>query len=188
MNDIEIATRNGLPEHLRKLADKFPRENWEYHQNFNSLTQFWLSRHIMFRDLLGRLQADTQKLIELDKQYQSNSTLSRMTGFFLHQLHGHHSVEDHHYFPLLLPLDDDLSRGFEILDADHQALDKNIHDLAQKTKLLLSVINSANDPRHAAEEVFNAQNNFGKFLNRHLCDEEELIVPIILKYGGSEWG
>jgi hypothetical protein len=88
----------------------------------------------MFRDLLGRLQADAKKLIVLDKQYQSKSTLSRLTRFFLHQLHEHHGVEDHLYFPLLIPLDDDLSRGFEILDADHQALDKNIHDLAQKDK------------------------------------------------------
>ena len=71
---------------------------------------------------------------------------------------------------------------------NHQALDINIHDLAQKTNLLFFALKSAKDPRPAAENVFAAQFNFEKFLNRHLSDEEELVVPIILEYGGPQWG
>jgi len=188
MNEFDIETRPGLPEYLRKLADTYPRDIWESHHNYNDLTQFWLSRHIMFRDIIARLQSDTQNYLEADNDGQAKSTLFRMTGFFLHQLHEHHTIEDHHYFPLLIPYDSDLKRGFELLDGDHQALDKNIHDLAQKTNALSEALQSQKDPRPAAQIVLETQQNFEKFLDRHLVDEEELIVPIILEYGSPEIG
>ena len=188
MNEFDIETRPGLPEYLRKLADIYPRDIWESHHNYNDLTQFWLSRHIMFRDIIARLQSDTLNYIEADYDGQTKSTLFRRTDFFLHQLHEHHTIEDHHYFPLLIPYDSDLKRGFELLDGDHQALDKNIHDLAQKTNALMADLLSTNDPRPAAETILDAQNTIEKFLKRHLEDEEELVVPIILEYGGPQWG
>ena len=188
MSQSEIGTRTGLPEYLRKLVELYPRESWQSHNNFNSLTHFWLSRHIMFRGLIDRLQVDTQKLIEADPENQKLSTLPKMTDFFFHQLHDHHSIEDKHYFPMLINYDDDLRGGFDILDADHHALDRCSLDLYHKTKRLIGEQQLNNDIRPAADAVLDVQYEFKKILDRHLIDEEELIVPIILKYGGPEFG
>lgn len=190
MSQYEISTRKGLPEFLRKLSKHYPREVWEQHSNFNDLTKFWLSRHVMFRELIERLQQDSQAIIEnnrnADGQQTYKSTISRMTGFMLSQLHEHHNVEDHHYFPMLMPFDPDLRKGFDILDADHQLLDKKIHDLADNTNALLTSLHNGQNVQKSAEHLLVTQQKFEQFLDRHLSDEEELIIPIILEYGSPE--
>ena len=40
MDDLE--TRQGLPDALRYLVEKYPRDIWESHRNFDELTRFWL--------------------------------------------------------------------------------------------------------------------------------------------------
>ena len=191
MTQTEISLRKGLPEYLRKLSKHYPREVWEKHSNFNDLTRFWLSRHVMFRELIQRLQQDSQAILanEDNNQGQSNHnhTLSRLTGFMLSQLHEHHNIEDHHYFPMLIPFDADLRNGFDILDKDHQALDKNIEDLASKTNQLLTALQSGRNIQQSAERLLQTQAKFDGFLDRHLSDEEELVIPIILEYGGPEF-
>jgi hemerythrin-like domain-containing protein len=192
MSQTEISLRSGLPDYLRKLSKHYPREVWEKHSNFNDLTQFWLSRHVMFRELIERLQQDSEAIIDSASIIASNNkdqikhkkTLSRLTGFMLSQLHEHHNIEDHHYFPMLVPFDADLRKGFDMLESDHQVLDKNIHDLANKTNELLTSLQTGQDIQQSAEHLIITQKKFENFLNRHLSDEEELVVPIILEYGG----
>lgn len=101
--------------------------------------------------------------------------------FFLQELHGHHSMEDHHYFPVLTVLDQRLERGFVILDADHHALDGHLNDLAEGTNAMLRGL-SEPDPKQATGALDNQLTGFAEFLDRHLTDEEDLVVPVILKY------
>ncbi len=191
MIQSKTTTRSGLPDYLHKLLKIYPREDWQNHNNFNDLTKFWLSRHAMFRELIHRLQSDTRMIMETNphdkKQAYSKLTLSRMTDFLLSSLHEHHTIEDHQFFPMLIPFDSDLRKGFDILEADHQALDKNIHNLAQKSNNLLNALQSGKNVLQSAEQVLETQISFEKFLDRHLVDEEELIIPIILEYGGPEF-
>ena len=62
--EFDLNLRQGLPPHLRVLADKFPRTTWQGHPNFSQLTAFWLDRHGMFRQILAKLVADTQLQLE----------------------------------------------------------------------------------------------------------------------------
>ncbi|MCP4183147.1 MAG: hemerythrin domain-containing protein [Hyphomicrobiales bacterium] len=190
MSQIEISLRKGLPDYLRKLSKHYPREVWEKHSNFNDLTQFWLSRHVMFRELIKRLQQDSETIIDnasiIEGQLTYKKTLSRLTGFMLSQLHEHHNIEDHHYFPMLMPFDTDLQKGFDMLESDHQQLDKNIHNLAKITNELLTSLQTNQNIHQSVENLLIAQKKFEIFLDRHLSDEEELVVPIILEYGGPE--
>ncbi|MEL6677435.1 MAG: hypothetical protein AAFQ51_01940 [Pseudomonadota bacterium] len=55
MSDLSLTARPGLPDALRVLAEAYPRDMWAAHPNFTKLTRFWLDRHLMFRDVLGRL-------------------------------------------------------------------------------------------------------------------------------------
>lgn len=177
-----LENRSGLPDALRVLADALPREGWESHPNFSALTRFWLDRHLMFRDVLGRLQAGTQGRIggAIDPRRHVQET-SHYAGFLLNQLHGHHQIEDMHYFPQLQGLDGRLERGFALLDADHHALDGHIRTLAETTNAYLRGPEGKVGVE-AANRLHDALARFDVFLDRHLEDEEDLVVPVILTY------
>ncbi len=180
MNDL--ATRTGLPDALRVLVTEYPRETWETHPNFSELTRFWLDRHLMFRDLLGRLRTGAEGYLDgkADPARHAAET-QRYVGFLLNQLHGHHQIEDHHYFPQLQGLDPRVGAGFDILDADHKALDGHIHGMAETTNAYLGRWQEA-DARARAGELRTALEGFERFIHRHLTDEEELVVPVILAH------
>jgi hypothetical protein len=178
----DLSHRKGLPDALRVLLDELPRETWERHPNFDGLTRFWLERHLMFREVLKRLRSGSEGFIDgkIEVRRYANET-ARYGGFLLNELHGHHNIEDHHYFPKLQALDTRLERGFELLDADHHALDGHIHGLAGAANAFLQSVGQPGE-RDRAGELNAALAGFETFLDRHLVDEEDLIVPVILKY------
>ena len=174
---LTLARRDRLPEALRVLLDDFPRSGWEAHPNFAGLVQFWLERHLMFRRLTAMLEEDAQAAVDrrLDPQ-QHAARVARFGGMLVQQLHGHHQIEDAHYFPVLARAERTLERGFEILDHDHHDLDG----------LLARFTDSANgllQGRAGAGAFLKEVEGFRPFLHRHLTDEEDLIVPVILKHG-----
>ncbi len=181
---FSIETRKGLPDHLRLLADLYPRAAWQGHQNFNGLTSFWLERHMMFRQVLDKIIGDTQAHLD-GNAGRYGPELSRYTGFFLDQLHGHHQIEDQHYFPQFIALDKRLEQAFDILDADHHALDHHLNALADHTNQVLRALQKNDKDRDAAGRLLVVQEGFKTFLDRHLMDEEEIIVPIVLEYGAE---
>ena len=80
-----------------------------------------------------------------------------------------------HYFPQLITLDARLERAFELLESDHQEMDG----------LLNTMANGANAVLQGGEAgLFLGQlDEFSGFLNRHLIDEEEIVVPVVLETG-----
>lgn len=184
-DSTDLNLRTGLPDTLRVLAEQYPRDLWQAHKNFDGTTRFWMERHLMFRDVLGRLQTDTQAFLDNPQDTRGYvQRTARMAGFFLQQLHGHHQIEDAHYFPLLSGLDPRLTPGFELLDADHHALDAHLQALADGTNAALSPLQSGalQQGRDAAGALEAQLGRFGHFLNRHLLDEEDLVIPVILHH------
>lgn len=181
-----LAHRDHLPDALRVLLVDYPRAQWSAHDNFDGLIRFWLERHLMFRAVLARMQNEAEMALDgnMDgRKYQRQT--ARLAGVFLNQLQGHHQIEDHHYFPKLVTLERPLERGFAILDADHQALDGHIQVLADLTNTLLNAGLNAG-PNALTKQVgalHSALGRFAPFLDRHLVDEEELVVPVLLKHG-----
>lgn len=176
---LDIFTRQGLPAELRVLARLYPRSDWHGHANFSDLIAFWLDRHLMFREVIARMQSATEMHLT-SPQARFGPEIARYTGFFLNQLHDHHMIEDHHYFPKMNRLDFRLLGAFEMLDADHHALDAEIDALAKATNAVLSQIRAGGAGE--AGPLFEAQARFAGVLDRHLADEEEVIVPVLLKY------
>ncbi len=186
---LSLDQRTGLPEALRVLMQEFPREGWERDPGFQGLVSFWLDRHLNFRRLLDKMRQETDLLLDRSAAPDRFAArLSRYGGMFVNELHGHHQIEDAHYFPLLAAKDARLVRGFDILDRDHHALDG----------LLASFVASANAALGVVEDRVKLQDRAGSFsgelarlgglIDRHLVDEEELIVPVILKYGAGDLG
>lgn len=176
-DDLTLLNREGLPEALRALLADYPRAGWQTHANFAGLVEFWLDRHMMFRRLCEVLRTDAEQAVDARIDPQShNGRLSRYGGMLVQQLHGHHQIEDAHYFPALVQRERRLERGFEILDRDHHALDGL---LDRFTTAANGVLQGSTEPGAFREEVL----SFERFLHRHLEDEEDLIVPVILKHG-----
>lgn len=171
-----LKNRSGLPDALRVLADAYPRAIWEAHENFGEMVQFWMQRHLMFRQLTDVLRTDVQAHLDGKTTFQDYAPrLSHYGGTLLNQLHGHHNIEDSHYFPQLITLDARLERAFDLLESDHQEMDGLLNRMA----------NGANTVLQGGEAgVFLDQlEGFAAMLNRHLIDEEEIVVPVVLETG-----
>jgi len=182
MTDTALLTRAALPDALRVLVEEIPREAWRAHPNFGGTVQFWMQRHLMFRDLLGRLRSDAEAVVDGAMGIDAHAPrLSRMGGAFFSDLHGHHHIEDSHYFPQLIRLDGRVARAFDILDADHAALDGLLSRFAEGANGVLAAPPDA--AREAVARFHGEVTVLEGFLNRHLIDEEEIVVPVILKSG-----
>lgn len=179
-----LESRDGLPDALRALVEEYPRSGWTTDPGFNGLIQFWLERHMMFRKILARLSQESRAVIDRSADPHSSArAVSQLGGMLVNQLHGHHQIEDAQYFPVLSQRDASLVRGFEILDADHHALDGHLATFVEGAN---AALNAAGDDRAFRENTAQFQSTvqtFEGFLERHLIDEEELVVPTILKYG-----
>jgi hypothetical protein len=107
--------------------------------------------------------------------------------FFLSQLHAHHQVEDLSYFPLFRAAEPRLLTGFEVLERDHAVLHETIARLAGAANAFLR----AGEPdalRASADRYARVTDELLSGLMRHLGDEEDLIIPLILDRGEGELG
>ncbi len=185
---LTLNDRDGLPDALRVLVKEFPRDAWAAHPNYSQLISFWLDRHLMFRRLMAELTKDAD--LVLDRALDPDSykrRLSRFGGMLINELHGHHQIEDAHYFPVMAALDQRVSKGFDLLDKDHHALDGILHGLANGANAVLQTPDTdLNGFQKAIAGLQKSLNDFDPLLNRHLVDEEELVVPVLLKYAPAQ--
>ncbi|AWB49250.1 dihydrodipicolinate reductase [Gemmobacter aquarius] len=178
-DDPSLATRQGLPAELLALLDEYPRAGWPEQPGFHGLVSFWLDRHMGFRSLTTRIKAETEALI--DGKTDTATFPQRLVPLgrrLVDELIGHHQIEDDAYFPELAALEPRLSRGFHILDADHHELDTLLDAFVTGANAVLQ----SPDPRDAAGQFHTSLAPFGTMLHRHLTDEEDLILPVILKH------
>lgn len=186
-DDLALAARTGLPDALRVLADAYPRNGWTDDPGFDDLIQFWLDRHIMFRRLLADMQTRTQNLLDrsLDPD-RFAAILSRYGGMFVNGLHEHHTIEDTYYFPKLMGHDARLQRGFDMLETDHHAIDPMLADFVTAANAILTQTDGRDQLQDNAGDLHRILGHMDRMLDRHLLDEEDLIVPVILKFGSPE--
>jgi iron-sulfur cluster repair protein YtfE (RIC family) len=189
MKNLALADRERLPDALRVLLAEYPRAGWEHDPGFDGLVRFWLDRHLMFRRLMGEMRSVTEAL--LDRKVDSNkfgNTLSRYGGMFVNGLHEHHTIEDSYYFPKLEKKDARIARGFKILDKDHHDLDEHLAAFVGQANEVLGTVSNRDKLRNAAGGFQAELSRLERLLDRHLVDEEELVVPVILRYGSAGLG
>jgi len=172
----------GLPKDFAQLLQLHPRDSWQGHHNFSELTRFWLDRHESFRQVFTKLNKLSEAYLSAPSDSFAQKTV-RYTSFLLQQLEGHHQIEDQHYFPQISVLDSRAEKGFAMLDSDHDALHHLIEGTVSVTNNALTAIQNGIDARGAVEVLRKHQLNFQSQLLRHLSDEEELVVPVILEHG-----
>ena len=192
-NDSEalaLARRSGWPEDMRVLIARYPRERWQGHANLGEMARFWLSRHAMFRELAAMIDA-------IEAQFRAGALspaefprqLVPRLQFLLSQLGVHHQIEDLHYFPLLRAADARLARGFDVLERDHHAIHADMAATADTANAMLRALTGDADAlRRCGDNYAQASGALIKGLIRHLDDEEDLIVPLILDRGERALG
>lgn len=185
-----LESRTGLPEDLRFLVEKYPRDSWTGHRNVHGMASMWLQRHDMFRELGGTLTGSIADYREgrTDAPGFARFFAPRLN-FFLGQLDGHHNIEDQHYFPIFARVETRLKRGFDILDADHHLIHDALEMNAQTANAFLQALTGdADAQRYAADDYADQNARLVAMLARHLDDEEDLIIPLILEKGDRELG
>lgn len=182
--DLSLTARAGLPDTLKALFEAHPRESWGVARPLGDLTLFWLERHQMLRELLSRLGGETQQMLDLgDERGAGMRRLARYAQIFAGELHMHHNVEDHHYFPALSQREARLASGFELLDADHHTLDAALHEFAEQSNALFRAFAEGAATDRSLDDYHALLRRFSPMLERHLIDEEDLIVPILIEHG-----
>ena len=179
---LALARRSGWPDELRVLLARYPREQWDGHPNLGEMARFWLSRHAMFRELSAAIE-------DIAMQFQAGKLppgefarhfVPRLQ-FMLDQLNLHHQIEDLHYFPIFRSADERLARGFDVLEGDHHHIHADMARTAETANALLQALQAGGDIlRRCGDDYADASAVLLKGLTRHLDDEEDLIVPLIL--------
>lgn len=187
---LHLETRAGLPDDLRYLVAKYPRGEWQAHDNIQGMAGFWLQRHDMFRDMGGLLTTAIGDYREGRKDAKEFAAFfAPRLNFFLGNLDGHHNVEDHHYFPIFAAAETRLKRGFEVLDADHHMIHDALERNAETANAFLRALEESDDKQRFAADAYADENSrLIAMLKRHLDDEEDLIIPLILDRGDQALG
>jgi len=190
LDALALASRTGWPEELRVLIARYPREQWETHVNLGDMARFWLSRHVMFRELSAAIEGITSNFrAGLLSPLQFAREFTPRLQFMLDQLNVHHQIEDLHYFPIFREAESRLARGFDVLEADHHHIHSDMARTATTANAFLQALQADGDTLARCGDAYaDASGALLKALVRHLDDEEDLIVPLILERGEQALG
>lgn len=147
------------------------------------MARFWLDRHDYFRHETLAVQA---ALREYHEQHLAPSEFAQHVVYRLQvclsHLHGHHQLEDFHYFPAFRAAEQRLGPGFDVLARDHELLHDSIAGITEMLSTLFATRQNSAKQRQAVNAFATASNLFCRRLKRHLDDEEDLIIPILLAH------
>jgi iron-sulfur cluster repair protein YtfE (RIC family) len=188
--DLNLDTRAGWPDELRFYLERYPRPVWPGHANLGELSRFWLQIHDGFRSLGGALKAKTTDFREgrvAAEEYRR--WLGPQLQTLLSHLHGHHQIEDYQFFPLFSAAEPRLVQGFEVLERDHEHIHATIERIVETANTLLRAPASDLDLiRRSADAYADNGDALLRQLDRHLADEEDLIIPLILDRSEAKLG
>jgi iron-sulfur cluster repair protein YtfE (RIC family) len=110
--------------------------------------------------------------------------LAQHLRWLLGGLEEHHQVEDFHYFPVFRRVEPRLAPGFELLERDHEAMHTAIGGIVLRANAVLTA-EVTDRARFRAElaRFHDAHVELGRDLLRHLDDEEDLVIPLLLERG-----
>ena len=180
---LDIDARKGWPDDLRVLLDRHPRETWPGHVNLGRLARFWLDIHNGFRGYAAMLKDSAGDFREgLVNPDRFRSAFAPRLQVFLSHLEGHHRIEDHQFFPLFGAAEPRLVKGFEVLEKDHDAIHRAMDRMVETANAFMQTPAGDRDSmRFVGDDYLEASERLIQMLARHLDDEEDLIVPLILE-------
>lgn len=176
-----VETRKGLSADLRELLFAIPPGEWPTHVNYAGAAAFWQGVH---RSLLAESGAFSEGLEQLADMVPGEmqggllmNDLRHLGRHLLGHAHTHHHVEDDHYFPRFKLRYPQLVRPIDLLDSDHRVLEETLDAIGRH-------IEGFSAGKTGRDEIGAALTDAGKLeriLKRHLADEEDIVIPALLK-------
>lgn len=184
MTKYSIHTRAGWPSDAETLLADYPREAWPDHPNFARSIQNWMGAHRGFRQLGDLVRTTTEAFLDRDSAPdQFAGALGHYGNLLVRNLHGHHNWEDAKFFPEISAADDRFDHGLDTLESDHEVLDETINRLTRQANRAIKLVQlDETQARSEAGVLHDTAAGLERFLERHLEDEEDLIVPILLHH------
>jgi hypothetical protein len=186
---LDIDRRQELPGEWLILLARHPRAGWQKPGALGMTAAFWLERHGAFRKLGDSLEQATQRFLGggsggggVEAEDFQNFFAPRLQTL-LSELHGHHQVEDHHYFPSFRRAEPALAPGFEMLDRDHKLLHGGLMETAEAANALLQALARTPDAEGPAAHYAETSGRLLRRMRRHLDDEEDLVIPLMMERG-----
>lgn len=175
--------RTRLPEAYAWLEREHPRADWPT-LRLHAAARFWLERHAWFRTTQVRMVEQGRRFHEggSDSLGFARATLPALSGFLQH-LDGHHRIESEHYFPAMAVQEPRMQAGFDLLDRDHETIHQILAELAEAAVALQRALAAGSDAPAAAARLAAVIEGAGRPLTRHLDDEEDIVVPMLTRYG-----
>lgn len=184
MTEALTIRQDPLSKDMDLLLRDYPRESWPDNPNFAASIQNWMGAHRMFRQLGDIIRLETEHY--LDKTRAPDDYADRLSYYgdlLVRNLHGHHGWEDRSFFPELSAADHRFDAGLDTLENDHLVLDGVLDRFTRQSNRVIKLVQlDERQARSEAGEVHTLASDIGAFLNRHLTDEEDLVVPILLHH------
>lgn len=182
--DLALGTRAGLPDAIAYLRALYQQPEWQGHVRFGQLAAFWLNVHASLRHHGAEVTATTRAFREGRTRADAfqRAVVPQLNGFLGH-LDQHHRIEDQAYFPKFRVLDDRMVRGFDLLEEDHGVIHAGILSTVEAARALLDALARSGDARQAADGFAGRTDALVHLLDRHLADEEDLVIPALLEHG-----
>jgi len=177
-------TDAGWPAEIQRFLERHPRSTWPTSQS--AAATFWLEVH-------DHLRRDAAGLTAASTDYRgSPSQLAavaapRLRGLIA-AMHGHHQIEDFHYFPALRRAEPTLAAGFDRLEREHVSLNRSIDGALAALRELHAAVGASAEPSSpattqlAVQRYVDAAAALRRELEAHLNDEEDLVVPLLVAH------
>jgi hemerythrin-like domain-containing protein len=184
-SDLDLASRTGLPESIAYLRRRFPAAEWRASPRYGQLARRWQHVHEGLRGEGGSLQVLTEAFANGQRPPEAfRREFTTLLGSHLNHLQLHHQMEDQFYFPRFRSLDERMVAGFDLLERDHEQIHHQLEQSAMAATRLLESLNSDREAQKVSTESFAARAaKLLALLDRHLSDEEDLVIPALLEHG-----
>ena len=192
--DLDLPARAASPDKLPDdyiwLLPQYPADGWLAHPNMGGHTRFWLSIHRSFR--MAASEVERLNAAFREGEVEPDAFRRRMAPrlqHFLGALEHHHMMEDHVFFPRFIAAEKRVAKGIDLLESDHHAIDATIHATVRDANALLRASSGPDGEMKREGETFaDTADGLTRLMRRHLDDEEEIVMPLILDRGEAALG
>jgi iron-sulfur cluster repair protein YtfE (RIC family) len=183
--NMTLHDRPALPPGIAYLRETHPAPTWQSHANFGELASFWLDVHTGLRDHGASLMkaTDAMRAGALHDPTFQRSFIPSFNNFLQH-INGHHQIEDRAYFPKFRALDPRMAAGIDLLESDHARIHAAVIGAVNSARELFSSPSEQIDGASSALDAHAGSfTQLVRLLDRHLADEEEIVIPAMLEHG-----